>query len=141
MKITVNVQVNATPEQVWQAWNTPDDITRWNTASADWHSPRSEVDLREGGRFTTRMEACDGSMGFDFGGTYTHVEPLRRIEFVMDDQRSVEIEFIELDGGVQIVERFDADDVYPAEQQLQGWQAILDNFARYVEGKNVGVAD
>lgn len=141
MKITVNVQVNATPEQVWQAWNSPEDITRWNTASPDWHSPRSEVDLREGGRFTTRMEARDGSMGFDFGGTYTCVEPLRRIEFVMDDQRSVEIEFVELDNGVQIVERFDADDVYPAEQQLQGWQAILDNFARYVEDKSVGVAD
>ncbi|WP_430460253.1 SRPBCC family protein [Thalassolituus sp. LLYu03] len=133
MKITVQTLVKAPMERVWSAWNSPADIVQWNTASPDWHSPRSEVDLREGGTFTTRMEARDGSMGFDFGGTYTQVVEHERIEFEMGDQRRVLIEFSEVDDAVRIVESFDAENVYSAEQQQQGWQAILDNFTRYVE--------
>ena len=135
MKITVETLVKASLPRTWQAWNNPDDIVRWNAASADWHTTRSTVDLREGGTFTARMEAKDGSMGFDFGGTYTRVEPQRLIEFVMDDQRTVTIEFTEEAQGVRVRETFDAENTFSEDQQRQGWQAILDNFARHVEAK------
>ncbi|RZA34070.1 MAG: ATPase, partial [Lysobacteraceae bacterium] len=91
MKITVETLAHADLETVWSAYNTPEDITRWNTASDDWHSPRSRVDLREGGSFSTRMEARDGSMGFDFEGTYTRVVPQQRIEYRMADGREVSV--------------------------------------------------
>ena len=133
MKITVETIVKAPLAKVWHAWNNPDDIVQWNAASADWHTTRSTVDLREGGTFTARMEARDGSMGFDFGGTYTRVEPQRRIEFTMDDQRTVAIEFCEEPGGVRVRETFDAESTFSPEQQREGWQAILDNFARHAE--------
>ena len=135
MKITVETLVNASLPKVWHAWNNPDDIVRWNAASADWHTTRSSVDLREGGTFSARMEAKDGSMGFDFEGTYTRVEPQRLIEYEMDDQRAVTVEFIEEPGGVRVRETFDAEGTFSVEQQRQGWQAILDNFARHVEGQ------
>ena len=135
MRITVETIVKASVPQVWQAWNNPDDIVRWNAASDDWHTTRSTVDLREGGAFSARMEARDGSMGFDFAGTYTRVEPQRLIEYVMDDQRAVTVEFSEEAGGVRVRETFDAENTFSADQQRQGWQAILDNFARHVEAK------
>ena len=135
MKITVETIVKADLDAVWQAWNTPDDIMQWNAASDDWHTPRSTVDLREGGSFLARMEAKDGSFGFDFGGTYTRVEPKHLIEYRMDDTRTVAVEFAEVPDGVVVRETFDAEDQNSAEMQRQGWQAILDNFARYVEHK------
>ena len=135
MKISIETHVKAPLQRVWQAWNDPRAIEQWNAASPDWHTPRSSVDLRVGGRFCARMEARDGSMGFDFEGSYTRVEPEKLIEFTLGDQRTVRVEFVEQDGGVTVRERFDAEDVHSAEQQRQGWQAILNNFARYVESQ------
>ena len=136
MKITVETVVKADLNAVWGAWNTPADIQQWNQASDDWHTPRSSVDLREGGKFNVRMEAKDGSEGFDFEGTYTRVEPRRRIEYQMSDGRAVQVEFAESKGGVLVRETFDAETQNSAELQRQGWQAILDNFAKHVEKKS-----
>jgi uncharacterized protein YndB with AHSA1/START domain len=135
MKITVETLVNAAPGKVWDAWNTPEDIMQWNSAHESWHTPRSTVDLREGGTFTSRMEARDGSAGFDFGGTYTRVVPGQAIEYRMGDGREVAVEFIERSGGVLVRETFDAESENSPELQRDGWQAILDNFGRYVEAK------
>ena len=135
MKITVETVVKAQLNKVWDAWNNPEDIQQWNTASEDWHTPRSTVDLREGGKFTARMEAKDGSMGFDFEGTYTRVVPHKAIAYRMGDGREVEVEFIESADGVLVKETFDAESENPPEFQRTGWQAILDNFGRYVEAK------
>ncbi|WP_408952174.1 SRPBCC family protein [Lysobacter sp. Hz 25] len=135
MKITIETVVNAKLDQVWTAWNTPEDIKQWNTAQDDWHTTRSTVDLREGGRFLSRMEAKDGSFGFDFEGTYTRIEPYRTIAYRMDDGREVQSEFIDGPDGVRVKSTFDAESENPAEMQRAGWQAILDNFGRYVEAK------
>ena len=133
MKISVEKVVNAPLNQVWNAWNNPADIQKWNAASQDWHTPRSTVDLREGGKFCARMEAKDGSEGFDFEGTYTRVEPLSLIEYRMSDGRGVKVEFAEHAGRVLVRETFDAESENAPEMQRQGWQAVLDNFARHVE--------
>ena len=135
MKITVETLVNAKLDRVWNAWNDTDDIKQWNAASDDWHTSRSTVDLREGGKFTARMEARDGSEGFDFEGTYTRVVPKKTIEYRMEDGREVKIEFAERQGGVLVKETFDAETVNAPELQRQGWQAILDKFGSYVEAK------
>jgi uncharacterized protein YndB with AHSA1/START domain len=135
MKITVETVVKAAPGKVWDAWNTPEDIMQWNSAHESWHTTRSTVDLREGGTFVSRMEAKDGSAGFDFGGTYTRVVPGEAIEYRMSDGREVTVEFADAPGGVLVRETFDAESENPAELQRQGWQAILDNFGRYVEAK------
>lgn len=135
MKLTVTATVRAPIESVWQAYVTPADIMAWNAASDDWHCPSAEVDLREGGRFTARMEARDGSAGFDFGGTYTTVVHHRTIAYEMDDGRAVEVEFMPGADGVTVRTTFDAETTHPVEMQRDGWQAILDNFARHVEGK------
>ncbi|HEX6315354.1 MAG TPA: SRPBCC family protein [Gemmatimonadaceae bacterium] len=133
MKITVETVVSAPLDRVWTAWNTPADIQQWNHASDDWHTTRSSVDLREGGQFTARMEARDGSEGFDFAGTYTRVIPRKVIEYRMGDGRDVKVEFSERDDGVLVRETFDAERENTPELQRQGWQAILDNFGRYAE--------
>lgn len=133
MKITIETKIARDIQPVWEAWNDPRDIVQWNAASDDWHTPRSEVDLRVGGRMCSRMEAKDGSMGFDFEATFTRIEPHRLIEYVMPDQRVVSIRFEPEDSGVRIVQTFDAEDTFSPEQQQQGWQAILDNFRRHVE--------
>ena len=136
MKITVERLVHTDPATAWTLYNSPDHIVRWNAASDDWHSPRSEVDLREGGRFSSRMEAKDGSFGFDFGGTYTQVTPEEQLEYALDDGRSVSIAFIDNgDGTVTVREAFDPEGTHTREQQREGWQAILDNFKRHVEGE------
>jgi len=134
VKITVETAVKADVDKVWRAWNNPEDIKRWNAASDDWHTSASSVELREGGKFSARMEAKDGSGGFDFEGTYTRVVPRRLIEYRMDDGRHVTVEFSEQPGRVLVRETFDAETQNPPEMQRQGWQAILDNFARHVEG-------
>jgi uncharacterized protein YndB with AHSA1/START domain len=135
MKVTIETTVAASIDDVWRAWTTPADIERWNAASDDWHTTAATVDLRPGGRFSSRMEAKDGSAGFDFAGTYTRVEPPRSIAYELEDGRRVEVEFAEEDGIVRVTETFDAESTHAAEQQRQGWQAILDRFARYVESK------
>ncbi|MBC3874704.1 SRPBCC family protein [Undibacterium flavidum] len=135
MKITINTTVKAKLKDCWDAWTTPADIMQWNAANDDWHTPRSSNNLRVGGIFSSRMEAKDGSMGFDFEGTYTQVIPHELIEYALGDQRTVTVTFKEADGAVQITETFDAENEHSAEMQRAGWQAILDNFARYVESK------
>lgn len=135
MKITVKTLVKADSDKVWEAWNTPADIIRWNSAQEDWHTTKSTVDLREGGSFSSRMEAKDGSVGFDFGGVYTRVVPGQLIEYRMGDDREVRVEFLAQDDGVLVEETFDAETQNSPELQRDGWQAILDNFGRYVEAK------
>jgi len=135
MKITVETVVKAEPNRVWNAWNNPADIKQWNNASDDWHTTSSSVDLREGGKFTARMEARDGSQGFDFEGTYTRVEPNKTIEYRMGDGREVKVEFVPQADGVLVKETFDTEDENTPELQRQGWQAILDNFGKHLEAK------
>ena len=132
MKIVVDKLVRAPIEAVWRAWTTPDDIVQWNAASDDWHTTKASVDLRVGGSFSSRMEAKDGSMGFDFGGTYTKVVPHSLIEASFGE-RTLLVEFITGPEGVTVRETFDAESTHAVEQQRAGWQAILDNFARHVE--------
>lgn len=133
--ITIETPVKADLGTVWAAWNNPTDIEQWNAASDEWHTTHSAVDLREGGKFSARMEAKDGSSGFDFDGIYTRVEPQRIIEYRMGDGRSVKVEFTETADGVLVRETFEAESENDPEYQRQGWQAILDNFARHVEAK------
>ena len=133
MKITIASHAKAPIDAVWQAWNTPAHIMQWNAASPDWHTTKSTVDLREGGKFSSRMEAKDGSFGFDFEGTYSKVVPNKTIEYAMPDGREVQVEFTERAGGVDIRSTFDAESQNPPEMQRDGWQAILDNFVRHVE--------
>ena len=132
-RITVETVVKAAPDKVWKLWTTPVHITRWNQASDDWHTPRAENDLRKGGRFLCRMEARDGSRGFDFGGVYDEVTPNTYIAYTMDDGRKVKITFSGSKSGTRITEIFEAERDNPPEMQRQGWQAILDNFRKYAE--------
>jgi uncharacterized protein YndB with AHSA1/START domain len=135
MKITVETLVHAGLARTWDAYNDPADIKQWNSAQEDWHTTHSTVDLREGGKFLSRMEAKDGSVGFDFEGTYTRVEPMRVIEYRMGDGREARIDFTERPEGTLVKVAFDAETENPPELQRAGWQAILDNFGRYVEAK------
>lgn len=132
-KITVKVTVKASLEKAWQYWTMPEHITKWNFASADWHAPTAENDLRVGGKFISRMESKDGTMGFDFEGIYTTVEIHKFIEYVLEDDREVSIEFISIGNETEIVETFDAENENPIDMQRGGWQMILDNFKKYVE--------
>ncbi len=134
MKITVETAVTAPIEDVWRAWTTPEDIKQWNAASDDWHTTAATVDLREGGAFCSRMEAKDGSFGFDFAGTYTKVIPHQLIEMSFGGRVAV-VEFIRKDGSIVVRETFDSEETHSIDQQRQGWQAILDRFARYVEAR------
>jgi uncharacterized protein YndB with AHSA1/START domain len=120
--------------EVWRAYTTPEDIMAWNTASADWHTTSASVDLRAGGKFSSRMEAKDGSFGFDFAGEYTKVVPQRLIEYTFGDRIGL-VEFTESAAGVLVTVTFDAEQTHSEEQQRTGWQAILDSFARHVKGK------
>lgn len=131
MKVTVETTINAPLAEVWRAYTTPADIVAWNAASEDWHTTRAEVDLRVGGRFCSRMEARDGSFGFDFEGLYTGVEPERRLAYTMGD-REAEVRFTSSDTGITVQVTFDAEDQNPVEMQRDGWQSILDSFARHV---------
>ena len=135
MKITVERLVHTDPATAWTLYNSPDHIVRWNAASDDWHSPRSEVDLCEGGRFTTRMEAKDGSVGFDFAGIYTKIVEHKLIEYSFGDRTGL-VEFTpDAKGGVTVRVTFDSETTHSIEQQRSGWQAILDNFARHVQAR------
>lgn len=133
LKIAIQTTVKSSIEKVWAAWATPDDINLWNAASDDWHNPRSTNDLRVDGKFSYRMEAKDGSFGFDFEGTYTKVELGKLIEYVLGDGRTVSVAFESVDEGIKVIEEFDAEDSNSAEMQRQGWQSILDRFGAYVE--------
>ena len=131
--IAVQSTINAPVEKVWDYWTKPEHIKQWNHASDDWHSPRSENDLRVGGSFSTRMEAKDGSMGFDFGGVYDAVELYKYIAYTMGDGRKVETSFTSQGDKTEVVESFEAENTHSLEMQKGGWQAILDNFKKYTE--------
>lgn len=134
MRLKVETTVAAPIEQVWRAYTAPADILKWNAASDDWHTTEATVDLRVGGTFSSRMEAKDGSMGFDFAGTYTEIVEHKRIAYTFGD-RKAEVEFVPAAKGVTVRVVFDAESTYPVEQQQGGWQSILDNFSRYVEAR------
>lgn len=132
MKITVQTTVKAPIGKVWNAYVTPADIMQWNSGHPDWHCPSASVDLRAGGAFSSRMEAKDGSMGFDFAGTYTKIVTHQRIEYAFGD-RNATVEFLEGADGITVKVTFDGEDQNPEEMQRAGWQMILDNFKRHVE--------
>ena len=134
MRISVEAVVTAPMEEVWRAYTSPEDIMKWNAASDDWHTTAAHVDLRVGGTFSSRMEAKDGSAGFDFSGTYTSVVPHELIEYVFGD-RKAEVSFVEGAGGVTVRVTFDPEGTHSMKQQRQGWQAILDNFSRHVTSR------
>jgi uncharacterized protein YndB with AHSA1/START domain len=132
-KITVTSIVKAPVEIVWLYWTTPEHITAWNNASDDWHTAFAENDLRPGGKFLSRMEAKDGSFGFDFGGIYDRIENNKSIEYTLGDGRKVNILFTGDDNETKVSETFEAEETNPVEMQRVGWQNILDNFKKYVE--------
>ena len=132
VKITVETNVTAHIGEVWRAYTTPHDIKEWNAASEAWHTTTASVDLREGGKFSSRMEAKDGSMGFDFAGTYTKIIEPKLIEYSFGD-REARVEFTPVQTGVNVRVTFDSESTHSVEQQRQGWQSILNNFARHVQ--------
>ena len=131
--LTVENTINAPVEKVWEYWTKPAHITKWNNASDDWHTPWAKNDLREGGSFSARMEAKDGSMGFDFGGVYDAVKPNEYIEYTLGDGRKVKIFFTSKGNTTKVVESFEAENTNSLEMQQGGWQAIMDNFKKYTE--------
>lgn len=131
--ITVQNTVNAPVQKVWDYWNNPDHVTQWCNASDEWHAPWAKADMRVGGTFTTKMEAKDGSMGFEFVGVYDVITPNEYIEYTIADGRKVTITFTANGDTTKIVESFEAESMNPIEMQKGGWQAILDNFKKYTE--------
>jgi len=133
--IVVEATVHAPVAKVWEAYTSPEAIVKWNAASDDWHTTRATVDLQVGGAFSSRMEAKDGSMGFDFEGVYTAVEPERRLAYDFGD-RKAEVTFSEQDGHTHVRVAFDPETTHPEDMQRDGWQAILNNFRAFVESQS-----
>lgn len=131
--LTINAIVNAPVAKVWDVWTSPEHITQWNTASEDWHTTNAINDLRKGGKFNSRMEAKDGSFGFDFAGVYDEVTNHQLIEYTLEDGRRVKNQFIEKGDSTEIVSEFEPETENSLEMQQAGWQAILDNFKKYTE--------
>ncbi len=131
--ITVENTVNAPVEKVWEFWTGAKHIMKWNNASDDWHTTHAENDLRPGGSFRSRMEARDGSFGFDFGGIYDEVKPNELIAYTLGDGRRVKVTFSPSENSTKVVENFEAENTNSIELQKGGWQAILDNFKKYAE--------
>ena len=131
--ITIETTVNASIEKAWKTWTEPTHITKWAYASEDWHTPHATNDLKVGGKFTNRMEAKDGSMGFDFEGIYSEVELYKKISFELEDGRKVMVVFESNGDSTKITETFDPESENPIEMQRSGWQAIIDNFKSYTE--------
>lgn len=131
--ITVEATVQAPVEKVWAYWTEPEHITKWSFAADEWHAPKAENDLRAGGTFVTRMEAKDGSFGFDFGGVYDEVRTNEFIAYTLGDGRKVTVTFSRQDDTTRVTETFEAETTHEIEMQQAGWQAILDNFKKYCE--------
>ena len=131
--VTVETTVNESIDRVWKIWSDPEHIMQWNSASADWYTPHAENDLRTGGRFLSRMSSRDGTVAFDFSGTYDIVEFHKRIKYTMDDNRKVEVLFTTEEDKTRITETFEAENENSIELQKNGWQAILENFRKHVE--------
>ena len=134
-KINIEVEISAPISKVWQFWTEAKHITNWAFASEDWHCPHAENNLTVGGKFTTRMEANDESFGFDFSGTYNEIVLLKQINYTMDDGRKSTIDFVDRGDFTLIEQTFDAENENPVELQKNGWQAILNNFKKYIEKK------
>ncbi|SHE37650.1 SRPBCC family protein [Flavisolibacter ginsengisoli] len=134
-RITVETTVNAPIQKVWDYWIKPEHITKWNAASDDWHTPWAENDLRVGGKFRARMEAKDGSFGFDFEGTYDDVQENKYLEYTIADGRKVQVDFSSQGNSTKVTETFEAENTNSIEMQRGGWQAIMDNFKKYAESK------
>jgi len=131
--ITVHADVNAPLSKVWECWNAPEHIVHWNFANDDWHSPKAENDFHVGGKFTYTMAAKDGSFSFDFWGIYTEIYDQNSLAYSLGDDRKVKVTFEDKGGRTQVTETFDAESQNPVEMQQAGWQAILNNFKKYVE--------
>lgn len=131
--ITISTEISAPLERVWKCWTDPMHIPHWSFATEEWHTPKASNDLRKGGKFSSRMEAKDGSAGFDFEGTYDEVIPLELISYHIGDGRKVEITFQKEDQKVMLIEKFEPETTNPIDMQKAGWQAILNNFKKYVE--------
>jgi uncharacterized protein YndB with AHSA1/START domain len=134
--ITIEVKVNAPIEIVWSRWTDPFHIIHWNNASDDWHTTYAENNLRTSGKFLSRMEAKDGSFGFDFTGKYTRIEPLKQIEYSIIDGRKVTISFVSRGKVTTVSESFEAEQTNAVEMQKAGWQSIMNNFKKYTESHN-----
>lgn len=132
-KIEMRTIIKASQEAVWNSYTNPEHIMKWNSASDDWHSPHAENDLNVGGRFLYRMEAKDGSYGFDFTGKFDEIDPFSYIAYTLDDDRKVDVIFTQQGDQVEVVQTFEAEDSHSIEDQRSGWQAILDNFMKYTE--------
>ncbi len=135
--ITVENTIQVPVDKVWRYWTDPTHIKKWNNASDDWHTPFAENDLKKGGKFLSRMESKDGKYGFDFGGVYDEVKKNELISYTMGDGRKVEISFLDGSGTTKISETFEAENTNSLEMQKDGWQAILDNFKKYVESSQI----
>lgn len=134
-KISIESVVTASPQTVWECWNKPEHITKWNFAADDWQCPKAVNDLRVGGKYSARMEAKDGSFGFDFEAVYDEVVELKKISYTMEDGRQATTEFSDLNGKTKVTTTFDAENQNPVEMQRDGWQAILNNFRKYTENQ------
>lgn len=132
-RVTVQAVIQAPVETIWRYWSEPEHIMKWSQASDTWYAPKAENELRVGGRFLTRMEAKDGSAGFDFGGVYDVVREYEEISYTLGDGRKVDITFNSLGKETEVVEVFDAENTHSIDMQQAGWQAILDNFKKYTE--------
>ncbi|NLK27687.1 MAG: polyketide cyclase [Clostridiales bacterium] len=134
-KLTIQAKINSPVEKVWVFWTEPEHMKKWNSASEDWHTPYAENDLRVGGKFLSRMEAKDGSFGFDFSGIYDEIELYKMIAYTLDDGRKVRTHFTNREDFTEITLTFEAESETSIEMQQNGWQAILDNLKKYVEKK------
>ncbi len=132
-KVTIQATVAAAIDKVWDCWTKPEHITQWNYATEEWHCPKAENDLRVGGKYLARMEAKDGSFGFDFEGVYNEVIEQKKLSYSLADGRAVVTEFDDLGGSTRVTTIFDAENENDVEMQRAGWQAILDNFKKYAE--------
>lgn len=132
-KITIETTISANIDKIWEYWTRPEHITKWNFASDDWHCPSAENDLKVGGKFSSRMEAKDGSFGFDFEGIYDEVIEHKKIAYSMADNRQAITNFDEQGSNTKVTTIFDAENEDPVEMQRTGWQTILNNFKKYVE--------
>ena len=134
-KITIHTSINASLDEVWRRFTTPADVEQWNTASDDWHTTTATNDLQVGGKFSYRMEAKDGSFGFDFWGIYDTIDEFKQLDYTLGDGRKVNVVFEFTGIGTKLTETFEAETENPVEMQQMGWQAILDNFKKYVENQ------
>ncbi|WP_044199981.1 SRPBCC family protein [Dyadobacter tibetensis] len=139
-KIEISSEINGSIDRVWECWSNPEHITHWNFASDDWHCPKAENDLRVGGKYLSRMEARDGSIGFDFEAIYDEVVPYETINYTMADGRQAFIKFDRSGSFTTVTIRFDAESQNSIEMQRAGWQAILDNFRKYVERESIDIS-